>query len=114
VILIGSPMGMVILGTLLLALDSRHAWALDAATRICMIVIVLGVLRTPLELQLGRINIPLDAIAGLAVLSRRPSQDALPRLGREDRGTAILVALGFLATSSLWFVAALLQGPTAR
>ena len=106
-------MGMVVLGTLLLALDRRRAWALDAAARICLIVIVFGVLRTFLELGYGRVNIPLDAIAALAVFSRRPSADAMPTLEPGDRGTAILVALGYLATSSLWVVAMLLYGPTA-
>ena len=74
-------------------------------------MILLGVLRTLLDLGFGRANIPLDAIVGLAVLSRRPPAEAFPMLEPYDRGTAILVAIGYLATSSLWFVAVLLQGP---
>jgi hypothetical protein len=111
---IGAILGMFVLGTLLVAIDRRRAWALDAATRICLIVVVLGVLRTILDLGSGRGSIPLDAIASLVVLSRRPPAEAMPTLEPGDRGTAILVAVGYLLTSSLWVVVMLLSGSTAR
>jgi hypothetical protein len=114
VALVGAIMGMVIEGMVLLALDTRRSWALDAATRICVIVIVLGVLRTLLDLAFGRLNIPIDVIAGFAVLSKRPQTGSLPRLAPADRQTAVLVAAGFLAAASLPIVAVIAQVPMVR
>jgi hypothetical protein len=98
VILVGSVMGMVILGLLLLALDTRRPWALDAATRVCLVVVVLGSFRTLLDLGFGRLTVPIDVIGAIAVLSpastgrvaadarSRRSRHGNPRRGRVPRG----------------------------
>jgi hypothetical protein len=114
VILVGAVMGMGVLGMVLLALDTQRPWALDSATRICVIVIILGVLRTLVELSFGRLNVPIDAIVSIAVLARRPPAGSLPTLAPADRQTAVLVAVGFLAAASLQIVAVIAQAPMDR
>ena len=71
--------------SLIRGLSRWSSWALHAVYPVCIVLIVIGTVRTLIALTQGQINIPLEAIAGLLVLSRPHGPDLFPPATADDR-----------------------------
>lgn len=76
---------LLVLLSLIRGLSRWSAWALHAVVPVCFVLIVIGGTRTLLALTQNQIQLPLEAIGGLLVLSRPHGPDIMPPATTDDR-----------------------------
>ena len=90
-------LGTVVLGTgvmviVVLALGRGEAWAVHSIVPLCTVIIAAGLIRVIMALASSRIDIPLDVIGALMVLTRPHPASSLPSLdqaGERTRSVAV-------------------------
>ena len=92
---------LLVLISLIRGLSRWSTWALHAVYPVCIVLIVIGTFRTLIALTQGQIQIPLEAIGGLLVLSRPHAPELLPPATADDRrrvsiGTGVMFASYFV------------------
>ncbi len=92
-----AAVGAVLLVVVSFALDRRRAWARTAAWYLLVILVLVGFGGAIFDLARGSITIPLEALAALFVMTRRPGP--VPALAGRDRTVAASIGLLFLAVS---------------
>lgn len=108
--LIPSLIGAVAMVVLVVGLVRNVPSAVHAVAPVCVLLIVSGLVRLGSALGEGRLDIPLEAIGAILVLSRRPATTLMPELGAADRRTLLAVVGVIIATQVIALIEGLVPG----
>jgi hypothetical protein len=88
----------LVLVSLIRGLSRWSTWALRAVYPVCIVLIIIGTFRTLIALTQGTIQIPLEAIGGILVLTRPHGPELLPPATADDR-RRVAIATGVMFAS---------------